>query len=202
MSIYRLKTVTYGTTPDSYLSTKWLQTLALENQESFPESSEVLLKDMYVDDLVTGANSVEQVLKLQRELYTILSAGGFHLRKWAANDSRLLNHIPMADKEFQWTDDDDEKPDFVKTLGILWKPISDTFSLVVQKLPIRVVITKRVVSAEAGSVYDPLGFVSPFLLKAKILIQELWKKKLDYGIKNFPRNSVIVGIHSDQILHI
>ena len=31
-----------------------------------------------------------------------------------------------------------------------------------------------------ASIFDLLGFVSPFVLKAKIFLQELWRMKLDW----------------------
>ena len=33
-----------------------------------------------------------------------------------------------------------------------------------------------------ASIFDPLGFISPFFLTAKIFQQELWRMKLDWNI--------------------
>ncbi len=40
--------------------------------------------------------------------------------------------------------------------------------------------TKRGVLSITSSVYDPLGFVSPFILKAKLIFQELCRRKLSW----------------------
>ena len=50
---YRLNTLTYGTGPASFIATRCLAQLAIENAISFPEASEIIKRDFYVDDLIT-----------------------------------------------------------------------------------------------------------------------------------------------------
>lgn len=78
---YRLLTVTYGTSSAPYLAIKTLQQLALDERDSFPEATEILKNDFYVDDLLSGANSVEEARHMQKEITNLLKKGGFHLRK-------------------------------------------------------------------------------------------------------------------------
>ena len=40
--------------------------------------------------------------------------------------------------------------------------------------------TKRGVLSVVSSLFDPLGFLSPFVLSAYILLQELWRDKLPW----------------------
>ena len=59
-----------------------------------------------------------------------------------------------------------------KALGVLWKPediIGFKISIVEKPL------TSRGLLAMLSSIYDPLGLVSPFLLKGRKIIQELCK---------------------------
>lgn len=60
IKVYELNTVTYGTAAASYLAIICLQQLALECETEFPEASKVIRNSFYVDDLVTGGNSVEE----------------------------------------------------------------------------------------------------------------------------------------------
>ncbi|GFS76176.1 pro-Pol polyprotein [Nephila pilipes] len=39
-------------------------------------------------------------------------------------------------------------------------------------------VTKRIVLQSAGKIYDPVGFLSPYTIKLKCLLQELWLRKL------------------------
>ena len=59
-----------------------------------------------------------------------------------------------------------------RALGVKWNPASDTFGFKVkvkEKPP-----TRRGILSLVSSVYDPLGFASPFVLPAKvILLQDL-----------------------------
>ena len=41
-------------------------------------------------------------------------------------------------------------------------------------------MTKRGILKVISSVFDPLGFVTPFVLKGKIIIQELWRRKYEW----------------------
>ena len=41
-------------------------------------------------------------------------------------------------------------------------------------------LTKRDVLRKGATIFDPLGFVSPFVVKAKILLQELWSRGYDW----------------------
>ena len=90
---YQLVTVTYGTASASFLATRCLNQLASEEASSYPLVAEVISRDMYVDDLVTGSNTLSEARKLQEE------KGGFALHKWCANQPDLLNGIPEQLRE-------------------------------------------------------------------------------------------------------
>ncbi|XP_034947880.1 uncharacterized protein [Chelonus insularis] len=50
---------------------------------------------------------------------------------------------------------------------LLWSPHESTYS-------------KRLILSEVAQIYDPLGFVSPITIRAKMLLQELWLHKLSW----------------------
>ena len=86
--MYRLNTVTYGTAPALFLATRMLKQLAIAGKEIFPEASVVLMKDSYVDDLLTGTNTITEA-NFQRDNLTELSKrGGSQLRQWASNEQK------------------------------------------------------------------------------------------------------------------
>ena len=41
-------------------------------------------------------------------------------------------------------------------------------------------VTKREILRQSSSIYDPLGILSPVTIRAKLLIQKLWKKGYDW----------------------
>ncbi|XP_062714102.1 uncharacterized protein LOC115267934 [Aedes albopictus] len=76
LDTFELLTVTYGTASAPFLATRVLLQLANDEHDNFPEAAEVLRKDVYVDDLLSGANSIEQATRLRRQLDDLLSKGG------------------------------------------------------------------------------------------------------------------------------
>ncbi|GBM41187.1 hypothetical protein AVEN_35758-1 [Araneus ventricosus] len=94
LSLYKLLTVTYGTKSPPYLATRVLNKLATDERKKLPLASAVTLKDFYVDDVLSGADNVSSVLKLQQELISLLKAGGMELHKWCANNEMLLENVP------------------------------------------------------------------------------------------------------------
>ncbi|GJQ71936.1 putative GPI ethanolamine phosphate transferase [Trypoxylus dichotomus] len=82
---------TYGTTIAPYLPTRCLNQLASEEQKDFSTASNVLMHDFYVDDLLTGAEAVDQVYQPVHELKDILHRGGFTLQKWREFREQLSN---------------------------------------------------------------------------------------------------------------
>ncbi|GFW06781.1 integrase catalytic domain-containing protein [Trichonephila clavipes] len=57
--IYRLKTVTYGTSSAPFLAVRTLKQLAMDEASRFPFASKVALQDVYMDDIVSGAQDLD-----------------------------------------------------------------------------------------------------------------------------------------------
>jgi hypothetical protein len=71
----------------------------------------------------------------------------------------------------------DKDPE-TKVLGLRWNPNTDTLQFQQRQPPndANNSITKREVLRESSKIYDPLGILTPVTIRAKILIQELWKE--------------------------
>lgn len=78
---FELVTVTYGTKPASFLAVRCLQQLAEIEEENFPVVAEVIRRDFYMDDLLTGANTVHELTQLKKKITELLLKGGFELYK-------------------------------------------------------------------------------------------------------------------------
>ncbi|XP_057662250.1 uncharacterized protein LOC130897427 [Diorhabda carinulata] len=87
---YHLNTVTYGTRSAPYLAIKCIKTLAEHNMNQYPKACETILKDMYVDDLLTGSNDLIELQKLCKDIYDVLSSANFILRKWISNNFQVV----------------------------------------------------------------------------------------------------------------
>ncbi|XP_026467748.1 uncharacterized protein LOC113371335 [Ctenocephalides felis] len=96
---FNLSTVTYGTACAPYLAIRWLNQLVLDEGESFPSASRAVQHDCYVDDIISGANSLEEAIKLKEELIQLFNRGNFQLHKWAANNSSIIDSLTKSRNE-------------------------------------------------------------------------------------------------------
>ena len=69
---------------------------------------------------------------------------------------------------------------YTKTLGIEWHSILDHFRLTVSHLTFHSALTKRALVSDVARTYDVLGWFSPAVIKAKILLQRVWEAKVDW----------------------
>jgi hypothetical protein len=86
----------------------------------------ILLRDFYVDDCISDAETLEEALEIQSQLQDLLNSGRFTLRKWCSNSIELLATIPHELQETQHSLTDEDS-DIVRTLGLIWRPSSDQY---------------------------------------------------------------------------
>ncbi|XP_062714255.1 uncharacterized protein LOC134291019 [Aedes albopictus] len=177
---YQLATVTYGTACAPYLATKCLQRLAELEAERYPVAAKAMKENYYVDDMLSGADSIEAAMQLTSEMLELASSGGFTLRKWNSNSSALMDQLPenLVDRRPELELDTANTP--VKTLGLLWDTTSDSFLFRPPVWNSEAPITKRIVLADTARLFDPIGLVGPVIVAAKIFVQDLWKQKCDW----------------------
>ncbi|UYV76911.1 K02A2.6-like, partial [Cordylochernes scorpioides] len=173
---YRLLTVTYGMSCAPYLAIRTLMQLATDKELLFPEASKIIKTDFYVDDLLSGATTIEEAKVLIDDIRKILFSGGFCIRKWMSNVPEVLSGVPEALKAHDSYEIGDNSS--VKILGINWNPSTDNFTITVNSL--KDVYSKRQLLSDISRIYDPLGWLSPVIISFKILFQTLWKQDLDW----------------------
>ncbi|XP_011165208.1 uncharacterized protein LOC105199705 [Solenopsis invicta] len=173
---YRLNTVTYGTASAPFLAIRCLHQLAIENQDKYPETSDIIRNDFYVDDLLSGGEDVDTVRKLKNELTEILQSAGFQLHKWSTNEPTILNTSHLNTSEIKGLPKDDE----IKTLGVCWNTTNDCLQYKTQAITKTQRVTKRSVLSTIAQVFDPLGLMGPTIICAKIILQQLWQLKIGW----------------------
>ena len=150
-------------------------------QEFEPEVSETLEKNMYVDDLMKSVDTPEKAIELSEQLRELLSRGGFRLTKWLSNDRKFLEEIPESERAKSVVNLEIDNLPTECALGVRWNVETDKFiwevreetvTLAKQKLP-----TRRGMLSVIYSLFDPIGFIAPYIMKAKLLLQDLCRKQ-------------------------
>ena len=72
---------------------------ALDNAHTYPQAIQSVLDSFYVDDGLTGADSIEEAVYLQKQLHRLFSGAGFTLRKWTTNKPDILAHVAQELKD-------------------------------------------------------------------------------------------------------
>ena len=119
-----------------------------------------------------------------------------HARKWLSNSKVVMERVPKEDRASQIDLDCPELPS-VKTLGLLWSATTDNFTFK-PRVSRESRITKRSFLSATASVFDPLGFITPYTVQARILIQDMWIDGCDWD-DPLPEtvNSKVVNWYSD-----
>lgn len=166
---FQLNTLSYGITTAAFLAMRCLHELAFIGKETHPRASQILLNDIFVDDICSGSSSLAEAQSTKNELIDLLSKGEFELRKWMSNEPLLLTDLPMEHCELSFSEDADMS---LKILGFKYSPKTDTFSYQVSLDSHE--CTKRIILSRVSSIYDPNGWLAPCVIFAKILMQRLW----------------------------
>uniref|UniRef100_A0A0A9Z275 Integrase catalytic domain-containing protein n=1 Tax=Lygus hesperus TaxID=30085 RepID=A0A0A9Z275_LYGHE len=174
---FELNTVIYGLVCAPYQAQRVLKQLTIDHGDEFPLAAQALLRDSYVDDILTGASSLPEALALQDQLIQLLKHGGFQLSKWSSNSTKLLKSLASAPTE-EPVDLSSSEDQWVKILGLQWDPKSDCFSFSIGEPNQN--YTKRGILSTVARLYDPLGFLTPTTFLMKGFIQDLWIRKLDW----------------------
>ncbi|XP_008189612.1 uncharacterized protein LOC103311696 [Acyrthosiphon pisum] len=154
-------------------------TLAEEIEKENPKVAEVINRDFYMDDLMTGCDTVEECMQLQRHITVILESARLPLRKWCSNSHLIIANISENHKYPLFALNLGNE-DTVKSLGLCWQPALDQFKFNISIPLDRATLAKRKLLSELNRVFDPLGFLGPMLIKGKIFLQHLWQQKIDW----------------------
>ena len=178
---YRMTVHLFGAVSSPSCANFAMRRNAEDHRHEFsPDVVSTVLKNFYVDDCLKSLPSATVAIKHVEELRRLMQRGGFNLTKWISNDREVLESIPVEAraKGVKDLDLDNDVPPAEKALGVSWFVETDTFGFKVniKEKP----CTRRGILSVVSSVYDPLGMAAPFILPAKLLLQDLCRKSLGW----------------------
>ncbi|XP_020567593.2 uncharacterized protein LOC105356562 [Oryzias latipes] len=170
---YRMRVHIFGASSSPGCANYGLKHLAMQNKNLYPLGSQFVMRDFYVDDGVASVETTKEAIQLAREATELCALGGLRLHKFVSNNRAVLESIPPLERASDTENINLASDDLPsgRALGIQWHVNTDClkFSVNLQDQP----ATRRGVLSVVASLYDPLGFVAPFLLVGKRVLQEM-----------------------------
>ncbi|XP_049292260.1 uncharacterized protein LOC125768526 isoform X2 [Anopheles funestus] len=187
IQVYVMDVATFGSSC-SPAAAQYVKNLnAQEYANEFPRATSSIINNHYVDDYLESFKTVEEAIKIVKEVKLVHSKGGFTLRRFLSNSPEVIKSIgdPANEKSKDLMLERGENTGSV--LGMKWKIEDDvfTFSFSSNESIQRIVRedhipTKREVLKVVMSLFDPMGLISFYLVHGKTLIQDIWVKGIDW----------------------
>ena len=188
---YAIQVVNFGDRPSGAIALAALRETANKFKEEFPTASECVKKNSYMDDILDSTDDISEAVSITTDMTTLLKKGSFIIKEW--NISHKDKEHDLNEQEMPEINERSEG----KALGMYWNIKLDqlkfkcklNFSEKVRKqktgpnlspndIKGRVpILTKRKILSQVNGIYDPLGLVAPFIVKAKIMLRKLWMIK-------------------------
>ena len=136
----------------------------------------------YMDDMLMSCNSFSDLQTIALEGVDLFGSRGFKMRKWIANchAKGILSAVPKCDLAACLEEvniGSDPLPDS-GALGLMWNPQKDELRVNCKEFVSA--CTKREMTKQLASQFDPMGIISPFLLGGKLLLQRVATSGVDW----------------------
>ena len=168
-TVYRMTRVLFGINASPFLLQATIRHHLKLYERSDPELVEILRRDIYCDDFITSVDTVQDAERIRAQTKNIFQDACMVMTKWATSAS--VDSPP--------TQPGSESESERKILGVSWYPGTDTLKMHADTLAesaARAPETKRTVLRTAASFYDPLGLVTAFSVRLKMLLRMLWRQ--------------------------
>lgn len=171
---YRMTRHVFGGVWCASSSTYALRRALVDNAHVNPLVIDAISNSFYVDDFLHSTSSSEEAIAVMSDTTSLLNVAGFRLTKFLANDRKVMEAVPesesaVAVKYFG--------PETIsKALGVKWNVHDDSFYFEVN-VNDDTSVTRRKMLSTLSSMFDPLGLISPVVVRGKILFQDATRLK-------------------------
>jgi len=74
-----------------------MQQLSYDDEAEFPFAAKIIRTNLYVDDLISGGDSYEEVVEIRQQVKELLDRRHFPIPKWCSNEHAALNGVKACD---------------------------------------------------------------------------------------------------------
>jgi hypothetical protein len=173
--VFEFESVVFGVNCSPFLAQYVAQQNAKLHQAEFPRAAETVLKSTYMDDSLDSVADDAEAKSLYAQLAKLWSLAGMRARKWLSNSAEVLKAIPEGDRAARAELLLEGEAATSKTLGVSWRATDDVLAVTFEQKAVSQVMTKRQLLRSIAGVFDPCGFVAPFVVRGKMLLQRVWQ---------------------------
>ena len=180
----------FGLRSSPYIAMEVIRTHAKLRAQRWPLASRAVEDRSIVDDILTTADTEEELATLHEELRLLFADMSMSIHKCASNSTVMMRRIPVNERAKQIRLDEFQGSDpsllpIIKTLGLVYRPEQDDFCYEYSHSFEGPWTLRRMVSAVAR-LFDPIGLISPFLMAGRAIIQTIWTsgKKWDQKVNS------------------
>jgi len=183
--VYEMQVMIFGATSSPTTAQFVKNRNAAEHRNVEPEAAKAISERHYVDDYLDSTHTEDEAIKLIKSVTRVHKKGGFEIRSWTCSSKKVLEAIPsefraVSENQIIWNGD----LLIERVLGMRWNANKDEFGFLVKN---QTVLgdksrspTKREVLRLVMSLFDPLGFLSNYIIRAKILLQDVWRSSIGW----------------------
>ena len=136
------------------------------------ESKDLINSNCYVDDALGAFDSEFDAIQALQGAKDKLAMFNIRLHKLASNNKSVIGSFPESELSKAYAEEGEV---LCGALGLVWSLESDTFKFTLQ-IPDKDFTPRGVLSVN-HSVWDPLGLLSPLLLKGRLLQREMFEDR-------------------------
>ena len=160
--------------PNAYYSALILRSAVYHHLQTHDsEIAADITHNIYVDNICVGGDSTDQAVRFYKESRQMMADGNFNLRSWSTNCPEVQK-LAEGDKVLDNTDS-------VNIICMQWKIKPDELTFHQKSIDTHdLTVTKRLILQRTSRLYDPLSILCPVSIKARMLLQRLWKDSIDW----------------------
>ncbi|UYV71077.1 hypothetical protein LAZ67_8001639 [Cordylochernes scorpioides] len=176
IQVFRHKRVVFGVTCSPYLLGAVILHHLKGVSSEFGALPQKLMECLYIDNCVTSVDTEAELIDLVEKSTEIFAKAKMDLRMWQFGPIHRVKEVysrlpPSVDIE---------RSEEASVLGMKWNLLEDTLNVTPKFGVIINSLSKRDLLSHTQQIFDPIGFLAPVLLPAKLLIQQAWTVKTDW----------------------
>lgn len=188
VDIYVMTSLIFGANCSPFVAQFVKNVNARRYESTLPAAVNAIYKSHYMDDYIDSLPDDTAAIEMVKNITEIHSSGGFQIRNWTSNSIAVLDSVPKdtlgsASVRFKF----EQEYHGERTLGLIWYPGEDElgFDVSLKRIPENIILnkdrpTKRIMLRIVMSIFDVLGFLAPFTIQGKIMLQDTWRLNIGW----------------------